>query len=468
MQMISKKDIQIICSIVVLTIVSTCKPQQAVQQEISLYTADSVVADAIFSWESYKKYAFGHDIYRPLTRDYSDWYEEPLYISLIDAYSTLKIMGLESYCDEIEVFLTDSIDYDKDIYVKVFEVNIRILGGLLSMYHLSGNTKVLEKAEDFAKRLLPAFDTPTGIPRYFVNLKTGYSYGDTVNAAEGGSYLVEMAVLTYFTKNPVYYKSAKKATLAFFERRSGIDLIGESIDVSTGNWITKQSHMGCCMDSYFEYLYKAYLLTGDPDLKNIWGTMLPSIYEYQKDETDSTLYFCQVDMNTGKKLNSMITLWDAYLPALLALSGDIQTAEKLQMTWYNTWKKWDMLPFTYDYEMDEVRNPTFDLNPEFIESAYYLYYLTNEESYLQMVNDVYADIKTYCRTGSGYTQISDVTTKEQGNEMASFFIAETLKYLYLTYNIGDSVNIRDYVFSTEAHPFRLEDSSTEEIRRLFY
>jgi hypothetical protein len=44
-------------------------------------------------------------------------------------------------------------------------VNIRILGGLLSAYHLSGGDEVLlQKAEHLGDRLLPAFNTSTGLP----------------------------------------------------------------------------------------------------------------------------------------------------------------------------------------------------------------------------------------------------------------------------------------------------------------
>ena len=127
--------------------------------------ADSIRGETLRSWNAYVRYAWGYDDFRPISRKGTNWYAEPLGISMIDAYSTLKLMGLDSEAGRIERFVVDSIRFDRDIAVKTFEVDIRILGGLLCMYHLSGNPAVLAKAEDFGRRLLPAFRTQTGIPR---------------------------------------------------------------------------------------------------------------------------------------------------------------------------------------------------------------------------------------------------------------------------------------------------------------
>ncbi|MBK7555940.1 MAG: glycoside hydrolase family 47 protein [Flavobacteriales bacterium] len=103
-------------------------------------------------------------------------------------------MGFDAEAKEIEDYVVDSLNWDKDVNAKVFEVDIRILGGLLSMYELSGNPKVLAKTVDFADRLLPAFNTGTGIPTYNVNLRTGKTSGDTVNVAEAGTNVLELGI----------------------------------------------------------------------------------------------------------------------------------------------------------------------------------------------------------------------------------------------------------------------------------
>ena len=49
----------------------------------------------------------------------------------------------------------------------------RVVGGLLSAYDLSGDKVFLDKARDIADRLLPAWDSPSGIPYNIINLAHG-------------------------------------------------------------------------------------------------------------------------------------------------------------------------------------------------------------------------------------------------------------------------------------------------------
>jgi len=61
------------------------------------------------------------------------------------------------------------------IDISVFETNIRFIGGFLTCYAMTGDRIFRDKAEYVANKLLPAFQTPTGIPYSLVNLKTGVS-----------------------------------------------------------------------------------------------------------------------------------------------------------------------------------------------------------------------------------------------------------------------------------------------------
>jgi len=63
--------------------------------------AAEVIFETSRTWESYNKYARGHDVLRTISGEFHDWYSEPLYISPIDAYSTLKVLGLEEDAKEI-------------------------------------------------------------------------------------------------------------------------------------------------------------------------------------------------------------------------------------------------------------------------------------------------------------------------------------------------------------------------------
>ena len=70
----------------------------------------------------------------------------------------------------------------------------------------------------------------------------------------------------------------------------------------------------------------------------------------------------------------------------------------------------------------------------------------------------------YCRTDTGYATLKDVVTKEKGDLMPSYFLAETLKYLYLLFAPDDTLDLDRVVFNTEAHPLRRVDSSIRSAR----
>ena len=429
-------------------------------------SAADVRNEFIRSWAGYKKYAWGHDVLLPVTGGFSDWYKESLHISPIDAYSTMRVMGLDKEAREVEQYVLDSVSFDKDIFVKTFEVNIRILGGLLSMYQWTHNPLLLEKAKDFGDRELKAFDSPTGIPYYWVNLKTGVGKGDTVNTAEAGSYCFEMGILSYYTRDPRYYAAGKKATRALYTRRSSIDLEGFSLNASTGQWIDTRSFIGAGADSYFEYLYKSWLLFKDPDLKAMWDTSIAAINKYIPEESDTSIWYGFVDMHTGAGTNSVVTLYDAFFPSILAMNGDLHRAEKLQHTWDWLWNRYGLEPMEYDFHKQVPLDPVYDLNPEIIESAFYLHSLTGKQRYRDMGQTYYNDILQYCRTPIAFSSISDVRTKQQNNELPTFFFAETMKYFYLLFGGNPSINIRDYVFNTEANPFRKADFGGDVRKRL--
>jgi hypothetical protein len=319
---------------------------------------------------------------------------------------------------------------------------------------LSGDGQVLEKARDFADRLLPAFRSPTGLPYYYVNLRTGAAKGKIVNVAEAGSYLFEFGILSYYTGNPVYYQTAKNADRKLHALRSPLGLLGRDINVETGEWTMTQSMVGAYADSYFEYLYKSWLLFHDPEIKRIWDESIAAIQGHIAEPRGDLLWYGKVDMDTGRKASSEVTLWDAFFPGLLALSGDLERSARSDAAWDRVWDLKGLVPEVYDYDRDVIVNPYYQLNPEVIESAFYLWKFTGDVRYFDRIAKYYGDIRRFCRTDVAYSQIRDVRTMEKADEMATFFIAETLKYSYLSFDQGNPVNPVDYVFSTEAHPFR--------------
>ena len=429
--------------------------------------ADAVRATVARSWAAYETYAWPHDNLLPISKSHRDWYADPIFISPIDGYSTLAMMGLDAEAERIHRYVTDSLDFDRDISVKTFEVNIRVLGGLLAMFETTRDTAVLERAVDFADRMLPAFDSPTGLPYYYVNLRTGEPSGPVVNVAEVGTYVLEMGILSYYSQDPKYYAAAKRAIRALNERRSAIGLFGRDIDVETGEWTNPNSMVGAYADSYFEYLMKAWVLFGDPELKALWDENMAAVEQHVAHRRDSILWYPRVDMHTGATTETHITLWDAYFPGLLVLAGEVEDAADAFNGWEYVIDRYGLTPMVYDYAADSIVNPYHQLNPEVLESAYYLYGATGDEAYRRWGHAYYDRLIDATRTDVAHAHLADVRTGEQDDEMATFFIAETLKYAYLLFGGAPEVSPATHVFTTEAHPFAKENFSKERMGVLY-
>lgn len=464
-----KSPIWLAASVAVTLVCAGCgveNKNQVTEQVVDVPNSDSILAkevksQTLRSWNAYREYAWGDDVLLPLSKKGFNWYEDSLGISPYDAYSTLKVMGLDKEAEEVEDYAL-AMDWNKDVYVQVFEVNIRILGGLLSMYDYSQNPQILEKAIDFADRILPAFDSPTGIPYHSVNLRTGQTAGDkgvgkgnVINVAQAATYLFEFGILSYYSEDPKYYQAAKRATKAIYSRRSDIGLPGEVINVETGEWEgTKWHHLQAGVDAYYEYMYKSWMLFPDPEIKIIWDDSIGKINQYLADDYEGHRFYTIVDMETGDILKRSVSLYDAFFPAIQAVSGDIENAEKNQATWDWLWNKNSLLPSRYHYGEDRIEYADSELNPEIVESAYYLQQITGKPIYLEMIKKYWADMNACCRNDVAFNSVSDVRTKEPKDYLATYFFAETLKYFYIAF-AGDNIfKFDDYVFNTEAHTFK--------------
>ena len=200
----------------------------------------------------------------------------------------------------------------------------------------------------------------------------------------------------------------------------------------------------------------------------MWNDEITGIQKYLADEDSAgRFWYSRVNMNTGEKTGKnaeVITLYDAFFPAILALSGDLKRAEKYHASWNWLWNKYGLEPMVYNYKNNSPNYPAYDLNPEIIESAYYLYHFTKDNKYYERAAKYWSDIKQYCRNEVAFASIKDVQTMEKKDYMPTFFFAETLKYLYLTFSNGKDFNLDDYVFTTEAHQFKKSSFDKEEIK----
>ncbi len=408
------------------------------------------------AWKGYKDHAWGSDDLRPLTKTPRNWYKHSMLMTAVDAFDTFTMLGLTDEAKEAKDLILSKLNFNIDNDVQVFEITIRLLAGLITAYEMDGDKKFLSLATDLANRMMPAFNTPTGMPYRYVHLQTGKIRDSVNNPAEIGTLMMEFGKLSKITGNNAYYEVAKKAILYCYKKRSKLDLVGEQIDVTTGKWVSTQTHISGYIDSYYEYLYKSWILFGDKDFKIAFDTHNKAIKKYLIDKTDHGWFMRHADMNTGKETSTTYGALDAFYAGLCAYAGDIETARHIQQANYYMWTKFNMEPEEFNYKTDSVTSAYYILRPENLESCFYLYRLTGQYDYLWMAKVMTEDILNHCKTDAGFASIKNVKTYEQTNSMESFFFGETLKYAYLVFAPAEAADLDKIVFTTEAHPFKRE------------
>src|SRR4026207_2406658 len=232
----------------------------------------------------------------------------------VDALDTMIIMDLDEEANTTSAYILANLSFDKDIEVQNFEITIRLLGGLLTNYQLTGDKRFLNLAEDLGNRLLPVFNSPTGMPYRYVNLKTGKVSKPVTNPAETGTLIIEFGTLSKLTGKPIYYEKAKRALVETYKRRSKIGLVGTNIDIETGKWTNPDSHVSAEIDSYYEYLLKCWLLFRDAECRTMWEESISKVHTSRADEgadrsrknvtgpmRTGELWYGHADMNSGKR-----------------------------------------------------------------------------------------------------------------------------------------------------------------------
>jgi len=415
--------------------------------------AAEVKKEFLHAWNGYRKYAWGKDELLPLSRAGRDWYAHTLLMTPVDALDTMILMGLDEEARATREYLARTLTFDLDIEVKNFEITIRELGGLLSAYQLSHDRRLLALAQDLGNRLLPVFDSPTGMPYMYVNLRTGKVRGARSNPAEIGTLILEFGTLSKLTGRSVFFDKAKKALVALYDRRApATDLVGEEIDVETGRWIGTASHVGGGIDSYYEYLLKCERLFGDPECGAMWRKSVAAVNRHlAHEDPNGGLWYGVSEMATGAPTESAYGALQAFLPGVLALGGDIDRARRLQESGLRMWALHGIEPEAIDYTTMKVLSPGYPLRPEIVESAYVLRRLTGDDRYLAMGRTFLDALTAHCRADAGYTVLKSVVTMEKGDDQPSYFLAETLKYLYLLFD-PKPLDFDHAVFNTEAHP----------------
>ncbi|OXB55745.1 hypothetical protein ASZ78_004228 [Callipepla squamata] len=199
-------------------------------------------------------------------------------------------------------------------------------------------------------------------------------------AVEQSSLILEFAALSRFTGASISEEYAQKALDFLWEKRQhSSNLVGITINIHTGVWVCKDSGVGEGIDSYYEYILKAYFLLGDDSFLERFNMHCDAVMKYISQPP------LLLDVHIHKPMLNARTWMDsllAFFPGLQVLKGDIRPPVETHEMLYEVIKKHNFLPeaFATDFRVHWAQHP---LRPEFAESTYFLYKATGDPYYLE-------------------------------------------------------------------------------------
>ncbi|KAI9839241.1 MAG: hypothetical protein M1819_003235 [Sarea resinae] len=326
----------------------------------------------------------------------------------------------------------------------------------------------------------------------------------SIGPARAGSNYLENRVLSRLDGDNSYLANASKAWAPLVWNQWAEEwpgMIDSPIDIFTGAPVGRQRHWDAGHDSYYEYLIKAYILAPKEryaaTYRDRWIQAAESLRKQLSSGSSASKEESKVFIgkhDNGWYLNEMSHL-ACFVPGNLILGGrylnrpDIFTfgldlLEACHHTYESTAtgvgpEVFSWIPHSSDNPLlnatytprTEVHqgqlekdgfwapDPTYRLRPEYVESLFYAWRITGAQKYRNWAWDAFVAIERTCRAEFGYAAVEDVYASP-GNithrdESESFWGAETLKYLWLTFADQSVGSLDEWVYSTEGHPFRI-------------
>ena len=419
----------------------------------------------LHAYNSYSKYCFGMDELNPLTQNCRNYINGGL--TIIDSISTLIVMDLIDEYEKAKNFIIN--DFHPSGGYSLFEFIIRVFGGVLSASELTGDQLLTEKAIMIGNEVLKAIEKTGGKFKPQVYFQ---SQNNTVHIkglerswsclAEMGTYQLELYTLAKLTQNP----NCVTAAIHIYNEIWG-GFINQGVF---------SNHFGAGEDSYYEYIIKGYVLTG-----GVSNELLTRHLLTMKELKEKFVFISNKNHFGHGTINSFSTFMEhlsTFVGGMCAVGAvknnpksreDLALACKFADTYaaiYNSSKSGiggESVDFHADMQ-DEVRilNPSYILRPETVESIYVAWKFTGLQKYRNYAWKIFKAINKSCRVENGFASISNVDSEDpdKQNSMESFFLAETLKYLYLTFSDSRLISPAHWVFNTEAHPLRIWDKNT--------
>lgn len=443
---------------------------------------DYVKKMMVHAWDNYVKYAWGRNELRPVSmrgHSASIFGSASMGATIVDAMDTLYIMGMENEFERGREWISNNLDMNKmSGDVSVFETNIRYVGGMLSLYAFTGDNLFKDKAIHIVDKLLPAFNTPTGIPYALVNMQTGssknfgWASGGSSILSEFGTLHMEFSYLSDITGNPVYKEKVDKIRQFISKQERPAKLYPNYLHPKTGKWGQQHTSVGALGDSFYEYLLKEWLRSGkrDTQAKDLFDEAAKDIEEkLVKVSPHGLTYIAEMKYNRLEHKMDHLACFAGGMYGLAAheekdSNSDrwMGIAEGITATCHESYDRSDTklgpeaFRFTESSEAKALKQNEkyYILRPETFESYFVMWRLTKDQKYRDWGWEAVQALENSCKVDGGYTGVRDVyqVGGMKDDVQQSFFLAETLKYLYLLFSDDSLISLDQWVFNTEAHP----------------
>lgn len=407
------------------------------------------------AFRAYARDAWKADEYMPIQKRGVDTFGGKG-LTIIDSLDTLYLMGLmDDYNKGLE-FVEKEFHFNGRI--NVFENTIRVLGGLLSIYSLTQEGIFLEKAKMVGEVLLKAF--PHRIPCGVIDTNAAgkcssqsWAPGKSVNA-EIGTLSVEFVALSKFTDDPRW--SDKINAINLFWKEHDHNLLKMYVD-PVSEKTSGPATVGGGIDSTYEYFLKLGLLTGDKLSMELYKTFEKMIIDqmfvrygpaaFARASGDDVLE------HLACFIGGMFIMGKKYTEEGLAMA---ETCAKMYTT-NPSGIACDQVRVHKNGDL-QCKNDIYLLRPEAVESIFYAWRETHDQKWRDYAERIWKSIDKHCGVdGGGFTDVRHVSgsSPDKMDKQESWFLAETLKYLWLTFQPDSVIPLQQYVFNTEAHPIKI-------------
>jgi len=398
------------------------------------------------AFHSYIRDAWKMDEYNPISQKGASSNKG---IMIIDSLDTLYLMGLKDEFTKAEKFVRE--DFYLEGNMNVFETNIHILGGLLSAYSLTDNNIFLEHARKVGDKLLFAFQKriPCGV--IGENNYCGYVTAGKAITAEVGTLSLEFETLSHLTNDPTW--SHKIQDINKFWNNNHQGLLQMFIEPNTEKQSGKRG-IGGGIDSTYEYFLKLTLLNGDKIAKKLYDIFERKIYLSMFTTFGKTTFPKQALTNTIDHVECF--LGGVFILSKKFLQEGLEFTETCVKMYTSTKSGLACEQVTIQKNGEIVcKNDQYLLRPEVVESIFYAWRHTHDQKWRNYATQIWNAINKHCKVDTGgFTNIQNLNsaTPTQLDKQESWFLAGTLKYLWLIFQQDDVLPLDEYVFNTEAHP----------------